>query len=108
MAARCAGQDAALKLRLKRKWIAIFDLEIADEVQNYKKKMDRGSWSQENLQQAMGDVANKRTNIREAGWLYEIPECTLCPHLTQKKDTKVLGRSLQLGEEAEQKLASIL
>ncbi len=99
------AQDAALKLRLKRKCIAIFDLEIADMVRNYERKMDRGSWGQENLQQAMDDVANKRTRIREAGRLYEIPERTLRRHLTQKKDTKVLCRSPQLGEEAKQKLA---
>ncbi|XP_031336978.1 tigger transposable element-derived protein 1-like [Photinus pyralis] len=71
----------------------------------YVRKSSKGSWSQEDLQQAIGVIENG-LSIRSAGKQFKIPESTLRNRLKKNSfEKKGMGPEAQLGIDAENKLS---
>lgn len=54
-------------------------------VRNYKKKSSRGSWSVENMKQAIDAVLSKSAGYRKAALLHGVPQTTLERHVAKMK-----------------------
>nr|XP_021186027.2 uncharacterized protein LOC110373173 [Helicoverpa armigera] len=59
-------------------------------VSNYKRKTNRGDWTQKNLERAMEEAS--RTSVRAAAKKYNIPFSTLLRHCKTRSTSKHLGR----------------
>lgn len=71
----------------------------------YVRKSNKGSWSEEDLQQAINAIRNG-LSIRSAGKQFKIPESTLRSRLKRNVFEKTaMGPECQLGVDAENKLA---
>ncbi|CAH2085302.1 unnamed protein product [Euphydryas editha] len=59
-------------------------------VSNYKRKSNRGKWTEKNLERAMEEAT--RTSVRAAAKKYNIPFSTLLRHHKKQCSIKYLGR----------------
>lgn len=72
----------------------------------YKRKSNKGSWTEDNLASAVTAIQNDSLSIRGASKRFSVPESTLRHRIKNNDFTKrALGPDCQLGFEAEKKLA---
>lgn len=64
-------------------------------VNNYKRKSDRQSWSEEDMKNAIEKVANRKMGLNKAAASYNIPKTTLIRRLTKYESTKDITKATE-------------
>lgn len=76
--------------------------------ERYKRKSNRSSWTEENMQRALKAIKDKVTSIRNAARMFNVPYGTLQDRIRGKFDAKkyTLGRKSVFTTEQESELTS--
>lgn len=82
---------------MNKETVTSFHLRLQVKMGKYVRKTNRGSWSQEDLVNAMQTVTENKVPVREAARTFHIPERTLRRRLVTNNVSKgSLGREAYL------------